>query len=63
MTEHTPTEQAWLTKEEAADYLKLKKNTLANYISRKAIKVYRSPTGTVRLRREDLDEFMGLPRG
>ena len=50
----------WLTVDETAARLRLSKRTVQNYISRGAIKTYRSSTGTVRIHIKDADAFLGF---
>ena len=52
-------ESPLLTIKEAADFLKLKPQTVRNYISRGFLPVRRnSETGTVRIHREDLENWL-----
>jgi len=56
VTVMTSTQSPWLTPTEAADYLKVSKETLRRYVTR-GLKKYGTGTGQ-RFLREDLDQFM-----
>ena len=51
-------EQTWFTREEAAEYLRVGTRTLDRWITAGKLQAYKKSSRLVRLRREDLDEFM-----
>ena len=52
------TEQVWYTRDEAAEYLRVSTRTLDRWIASGRLRAYRQSRKLVRLRREDLDDFM-----
>lgn len=52
------TEQVWFTRDGAARYLRVSTRTLDRWIATGKLVTYRQGRKVVRLRREDLDDFM-----
>ncbi len=57
-TDQQPINSPWMTITEAAEYLKLNRRTLQNYIYRGLIPVCISPSNTKRFLKNDLDKWM-----
>jgi excisionase family DNA binding protein len=56
----TPTQdRAVLTKSEAAEFLRIKRRTLDEWMRLKRIPFCKLPSGTVRFRRDQLLQFIG----
>lgn len=51
-------EQVWLTRREAAEYLRVSLRTLDRWIGSGKLPAHRKSRRLVRLRRTDLDDFM-----